>query len=491
MDAGGYLRAELWPSPIVFDGEVLSWDEAMSRFVDRTGRPGPSIWEGGSFSPGEEELPVGGVSWYEAAAYAAFAGKSLPTVQSWFWAATPGAVEAILPRSNFAGQGPWPVGQSGSMSGYGTLDMAGNVREWVLNEESGGKRYLLGGGWDGPSYAFALSFAEVPWDRSPANGFRLAHFATPGDVALTADPIPTLVQRDPAAEPSAPEGVYEAYRRTYLYDPLPLNAKVELADSASTEYIREYVTFDAAYGEERMGALLFIPIPEGGPRETVLYYPGLNALSFGSPASTSVGGPIPIYLFTLLARTGRIVALPILKGTFDRGAGTLSGIPVESAAYRDQVIQWVKDGRRTLDYPETRPDVDPGRFAFLGTSWGAGLGLILVAVEPRIRVASFNLIGLSRRRSLPEVDPLHHVPRIGVPTLLQGGRHDHIYPYEVSQRPLFERLGTPAGEKRHVVWETGHSVPAVPSARETLAWLDRYLTPLTPLRPAPAAESRR
>ena len=32
-------------------------------------------------------MPVGGVSWYEAAAYARFAGKSLPTLHEWWGAA--------------------------------------------------------------------------------------------------------------------------------------------------------------------------------------------------------------------------------------------------------------------------------------------------------------------------------------------------------------------------------------------------------------------
>ena len=43
----------------------------MSLFRDKTGRPGPSTWELGTYPQGEADLPVGGVSWHEAAAYAA------------------------------------------------------------------------------------------------------------------------------------------------------------------------------------------------------------------------------------------------------------------------------------------------------------------------------------------------------------------------------------------------------------------------------------
>ena len=51
-------------------------------FVDATGRPGPSTWEAGDYPEGEDDFPVAGVSWYEAAAYAEYVGKVLPTIFS-------------------------------------------------------------------------------------------------------------------------------------------------------------------------------------------------------------------------------------------------------------------------------------------------------------------------------------------------------------------------------------------------------------------------
>ena len=54
--------------------------KAMDLLVDSTGRPGPATWEVGNFPAGKADYPVGGVSWYEAAAYASFRGKSLPGV---------------------------------------------------------------------------------------------------------------------------------------------------------------------------------------------------------------------------------------------------------------------------------------------------------------------------------------------------------------------------------------------------------------------------
>jgi hypothetical protein len=53
------------------------------RELTRTGRPGPSTWLFGTYPEGEADYPVGGVSWYEAVAYAHFVGKALPT--TWHW----------------------------------------------------------------------------------------------------------------------------------------------------------------------------------------------------------------------------------------------------------------------------------------------------------------------------------------------------------------------------------------------------------------------
>src|SRR5690348_8145099 len=78
VDAGGYRKPEYWKQPFVENGVRLSWKEAMPRFHDKTGRPGPLNWELGEYPTGEPEYPVTGISWYEAAAYAEFAGKSLP-----------------------------------------------------------------------------------------------------------------------------------------------------------------------------------------------------------------------------------------------------------------------------------------------------------------------------------------------------------------------------------------------------------------------------
>jgi iron(II)-dependent oxidoreductase len=74
VSSGGYSQAPLWDPQI--------WP-AVVDFVDRTGCPGPRFWSHGKYAHGEENLPVVGVSWYEASAYCRWAGKRLPTDPEW------------------------------------------------------------------------------------------------------------------------------------------------------------------------------------------------------------------------------------------------------------------------------------------------------------------------------------------------------------------------------------------------------------------------
>ena len=136
------------------NGQTLSWEEAIALFRDQTGRAGPSTWEVGTYPRGADDLPVGGVSWFEAAAYAAFRGKHLPTVYHWATAAGPLDAAHVVPRSNFSNKGPIAVKTSGAVSRFGLHDAAGNVREWCANELPPGQRYILGGAWNDPDYMY-------------------------------------------------------------------------------------------------------------------------------------------------------------------------------------------------------------------------------------------------------------------------------------------------------------------------------------------------
>jgi dienelactone hydrolase len=472
LDAGGYADPKWWKEPFVLDGREIPWSEAVARFTDRTGRPGPATWEVGAYPPGDDDLPVAGVSYHEAAAYAAWAGKSLPTVFHWNRVAFTLGSARIVPAANLAGKGPVAVGTTRSMSRYGVSEMAGNVREWTVNESARGQRFILGGGWNDPDYAFADAYAQPAFDRSPTNGFRCIKAAEPEPNAARLERPIERPFRDFRAEKPVPDEVFAQYVRQFAYDPTPLNARVE-EEKAMAGGLRQKITFDAAYGGERMMAYLFLPPAARPPYQVVVLFPGSGSIDAGSSANLDLGR------VDFLQSTGRAVLFPIYKATYERRSDLQGGdYPRETTGYKDHLVMWAKDLGRSLDYVETRSDLDATRIAYYGLSWGGALGAVLPAVEPRIRANVLYVAGLTFQRALPEADAINYVTRVKQPTLILNGEHDFFFPQETSQKPLFDLLGTPAADKKRLVFPGGHSVPRTDMIKESLAWLDRYLGPV-------------
>ncbi len=470
IDAGGYRDRAYWEHPFKRDGRAVPWEDAMQAFTDSTGRPGPSTWSFGSYRDGQGEYPVTGVSWYEAAAYARFSGKELPTVYHWFRAATTWHGDWIIPASNMAAAAPKAVGSSAGMSQFGIYDMAGNAREWAFNA-SGDERYILGGGWADDPYVFTVANSAPPFDRSSMNGFRLASYGeNVGNLSATRRRIEHAV-RDFARETPVSDAVFQVYKRLYAYDREPLDVVSRSIDTTET-WVREYVTFRAAYGNERVGLYLYTPRSKPGPFQTVVYFPGSNALLQDSFEDYSTEHA------EMIVRSGRAFAFPVYQSTFDRNDGFVYRRQDETNTYRDHVLHWAKDLGRSLDYLETRADIDAERFAYLGYSWGGMLAPIMLSTEPRFKVAVLGLPGLSPLPTQPEVDAFHFVGRATQPVLMLSGEYDMIHPLETTARPLFALWNAPEDRKRHVVARGGHQVPYYVMVQETLAWLDRFLGPI-------------
>jgi eukaryotic-like serine/threonine-protein kinase len=469
VETGGYQQRARWTYSFSLDGRRLSWEVAMARFKDKTGRPGPATWEAGDYPPEQADYPVTGVSWYEAAAYAKFVGKELPTIWHWSRAAGTSASAAIVPASNIAGKGPARVGAYPGVGPYGTYDMAGNAREWCWNETAG-QRYILGGGWNDLSYAFNNAYTQPPFDRSPTNGFRLVTYnAADSNLAAAKRPV-HAVFRDYTKERPVPDRIFEIYRRLYDYDRTPLRAEVEERDTNAADWVRERISFDAAYGHERVIAYLFLPKRGHAPYQTLVYFPGSFAIFARSLVSADLA------TFDFILKSGRALMAPVYKSTYERRHDLPSHIPNVTNLYKDHVIMWAKDLRRSTDYLETRPDINTKKLAYYGVSWGGSLGGLMPAVEPRFRAVVLYIAGLRFQKPQPEVDPFNFLPHIKMPVLMLNGRYDQYFPLETSARPMFRWLG-PA-QKRQVISDDGHIVPRLQLIKETLDWLDRYLGPV-------------
>ena len=484
VDAGGYRDRRYWRHPFVRDGRRLTWEAATRAFVDASGRPGPSTWLAGDYPQGQAEYPVSGISWYEAAAYAVYAGKSLPTLAHWDAAAgifTPvftwpqlGGFAVLAPFANFGGQGPEAVGTSNAVTAYGNYDMAGNVREWCWNETPEG-RLIRGGAWNDNAYEFGNPREAPPIDRSARNGVRLALYPDGARVPEAAFAPQQLGQEPVRTPPPVPDAVFRVYREQYSYDPASLNARVESRDTSREGWIREKISFDAAYGGERVLAHLFLPANAFPPFQTVIYFPG--DASKWMRSSQDLEGYYEFSMFlSFLVRNGRAVLYPVYKGTFERGGPGLASVcaRADSHACTEFAVQVVKDFERSVEYLRTRPDIDSGKLAFYGMSWGGYMGGIIPAVEPQLR-ASVLLAGGLGAGMRPEVDAAVYAPRVRTPTLMLNGKYDNIIGLEQGIRPLFRLLGTPAADKRLMLFDTDHIPPRAEYVKEILAWLDKYL----------------
>jgi len=103
----------------------------------------------------------------------------------------------------------------------------------------------------------------------------------------------------------------------------------------------------------------------------------------------------------------------------------------------------------------------------------------LLALDTRFKAAALLSGGLLADQPR-EVDSWNFAPRYRVPTIMLNGKQDFLLPYETNQKPFFDVLGTPAADKKVVLYEGGHRNPVTRPdlLGEILAWFDHYLGPV-------------
>jgi dienelactone hydrolase len=482
MRAGGYADTSYWKEAFIENGRRIPWSDAMKRFVDATGRPGPATWRAGDYPEGEDDYPVAGVSWYEAAAYARFAGKKLPSIvhwyaaQDWYWFYTYNLNRYLIPASNFSDRAVRAVGTGEFFGPNGIRDLAGNVREWCWNETVKG-RCLRGGAWNDATYMYESVTQSPPFDRSPKNGIRCMTFVEGSLMRSDAfDPVYPTEEYDLRQVKQISDDVYRIYRDRFEYEKVPLRARTEFRHESSGDWITERVSFDDFVAGGRMSAFLFLPRNAVPPFQTVVYFPGSWAAVPATMRSDSLGNyPVSHRTFRSLIRSGRALVFPIALGMFEREIPKYSS----NRGWADYRVRVVQEYRRILDYLESRSDIDSARIGYWGHSWGGGYANLILAVESRYRAAILQVGYLELEpQARPEVRMLYFTPRILTPVLMLNGLYDMACPLERDVRPMLEMLGTPAQHKRLVVYPTDHFIPPDEFLRESLAWLDRYLGPV-------------
>ena len=340
-----------------------------------------------------------------------------------------------------------------------------------MNEDAIHQRYVMGGAWNEPTYEFNQPDARSPFERAANFGFRTARYAVTQEFAKAGEPLKSQT-RDYSREVPVSDEVFAAYKSLFAYDKTPLRSVVESTE-VTEHWTKQRITFDAAYNHERMAAYLFLPKKASPPFQTVVYFPGVDAV-FTRSSTTQLRTD----LYDYVIKSGRAVLFPIYQSTYERGDGLKNTRPNMTTVYRDHVIEWSQDLGRSIDYLETRPDIDGGKLAYMGVSWGAALGAVFPAVDDRFKAVLLDSPGLYPAPCLPQVDQLNFAPRVKAPVLMLNGRYDYYYPPPTSQEPMFRLLGTPKEQKRRVVYDTGHDTPRTGVVKETLNWLDKYLGPV-------------
>ncbi len=472
MDAAGYTNKSYWKYPFYFGGNEISFDQAISLFVDKTQRKGPATWEAGSYPDGQENFPVTGISWYEAEAYADFAHKQLPTAFHWSRIAETSRTEFIVPLSNFNGKSTTAVGSMPGYCSFGIYDVAGNAREWCFNETTvNGQRFILGGGFNDPTYSFNDGYTQPGIDRSVSNGFRCMRELQEDSQTDSLKISLAMAFRDYRKEKPVDDKTFNIFLNQYAYDKTPLNAKVETTIE-NEFWTAQKISFDAGYNNERMLIYLYLPKNFKPPYQTILFFPGSGDIF------SKKFDPQALWRTDFIMKNGRAFVYPIYKGTHERHDDLKSDLQEETVFYKDHVIMWRKDIGRTIDYLETRNDIQADNIGFLGWSWGGFLGGIYPAIEKRIKAVVLNVGGMVMTKALPEADQINFLTRIKQPVLMLNGKHDMFFPLETSQKPMFDLLGTSKENKKMIIYESGHLVPRIDFVKETLSWYDKYLGPV-------------
>ena len=230
----GYENPEYWKFAIEEDSDFMN--SKINTFVGKFGRLGPSNWSYGMYPEGQENFPVTGISWYEAMAYANYRNLSLPNVYQWATAATLSSSSSFMYNSNFSQNQLINVGSQDNSNFFGLYDIAGNVREWIVNslsDDSSIKGILGGSLNDEPYYLMSLL-----WIVSLGNGIRLVN-------NLESEYKTILTANDQYFVKKTIFSMKRTFQMTYLkyldldYNKLSLNKEEETLDYSISSFMRQ------------------------------------------------------------------------------------------------------------------------------------------------------------------------------------------------------------------------------------------------------------
>jgi formylglycine-generating enzyme required for sulfatase activity len=487
VDDGGYQNARFWPADFVKEDRKISRDEALRELVDRTGRPGPRDWSRATYPEGKANHPVAGVTWYEAAAYAAYRGKSLPTIFQWEkaakYAVSNNFLGVTMPwglfhrtidgRANLSTNGTVPVGKyEFGMSPFGCFEMAGNVAEWCLNQTSNGF-ITSGGSWASLPQSWGEYGAYPGFHRSHEIGFRCVWnppgAGGQGAIAVTIDGEP------PVFEPALEAEVRGWMKDHYHYDStLTLEEEVDTAETS--QWRRKRIEYNGAQGQRAI-AYLYLPKGFPGPHQVIHLFPAGDVRQGFRTVPQTIETDYIHYL-----RSGRAVFAVVLQGFLERESPA-KWIDATQIEYVEDNARDVIDMRRGLDYLLSRPDIDRRGVAFMGCSFG-GPWMVLPAIESRYRAVILSAAAVKKTSENAAANAEHFIPLIRPPKLQVHGRFDEVARLKTQAEPLHHLLS--GSDKKMHLYDGGHRPDPKEQSLVVNAWLDEVIG--KPVPPGPSQE---
>jgi cephalosporin-C deacetylase-like acetyl esterase len=328
---------------------------------------------------------------------------------------------------------------------------------------------------------FAYSFVEMTQTRARHSRVVAAAVGLAAIVGCGATPVTDSIAR--CERPSLPPRATASELKAFEYDKsLPLNLDVSAAREQSGVRVHD-VAYDSPKGG-RVTGLLFVPAATG-PHAGIIVQHGLPGSASG------VAGDA-----TLFASHGAVVLA--IDAPFARRTGS----PI-SFASRDSAeqVQLMVDLQRGIDVLLSRDDVDSGRLAYRGWSYGGAMGALFVAIERRLKTAILTVpdgglvshftgdddtngpLGslacadqLRWLRAMQPLEPLRFVHLASpTPLLFQGGRLDNLVPPKD-----FETVSNAASEPKQIKWyDAGHGLTSE-AIRDQLEWLHTHVGTSSP-----------
>ena len=253
-------------------------------------------------------------------------------------------------------------------------------------------------------------------------------------------------------------------------DSTPLDVQDKPTSLSTVDVRVDDISF-AGPGDTRLNAYVMMPSGSKGRHPAVIYAHGA-----GGDRQELLDEAVKMAQKGTVALTLDMIYSPSRARPLPEGmAGVRANSKLEQEA--------VKEVRRTVDYLQSRDDVDDDRIGYVGWSAGARMGALISGVEHRIK--AFDLIAggadpVSRYVNLAPVDlrdelktvldttdPMHFVGLAEPSELLfQDGRQDEVVP-----ETALKNLAGAGSEPKEIRWYDSGHVPSAKMWADSRSWL--------------------